>query len=245
MFVIALGFVLFALASTAVGVRLIVLWRRTREFPELLIGLGVLGIGPVGYGLLTVGMALGEHSPNGAAAIAAAGSLACTVGAGAKFLFNQRVYHPGSRSVGSFVYVVLATSALFYLAHLLAHGFPAGREHLAWYVARGWLQAGCLLWGSCEAFVYYRRMKRRLALGLSNRLTTNRFLLWGIAAGSAGLGTLIGLVAVMLGGQAMMLHPALLACSSTFGSVAAIAMALAFFPPAFYLDRFETTAHSS
>ena len=29
--------------------------RRTGELPELLIGLGVLGIGPVGFGFLTVG----------------------------------------------------------------------------------------------------------------------------------------------------------------------------------------------
>jgi hypothetical protein len=45
------GFAAFFVASLTAGVRLVMLWRRTRELPELLIGIGVLGIGPVGYGL--------------------------------------------------------------------------------------------------------------------------------------------------------------------------------------------------
>ena len=60
-----LGFLTFFVASLAVGVRLVLLWRRTRQLPELLIGIGVLGIGPVGFGSMMVGVALLEraHAP--------------------------------------------------------------------------------------------------------------------------------------------------------------------------------------
>ena len=47
----ALGFGCFFLVSLAVGLRLVLQWRRTRQLPELLIGIGVLGIGPVGFAL--------------------------------------------------------------------------------------------------------------------------------------------------------------------------------------------------
>ena len=52
---IATGFIAFFLVSLTVGVRLLLLWRRTRQLPELLIGIGVLGIGPVGFGLQMAG----------------------------------------------------------------------------------------------------------------------------------------------------------------------------------------------
>ena len=35
------GFVAFFVASLSVGVRLVLLWGRTRQLPELLIGIGV------------------------------------------------------------------------------------------------------------------------------------------------------------------------------------------------------------
>jgi hypothetical protein len=48
------GFVAFFVVALTVGVRVLLLARRTRELPELLMGIGVLGIGPVGFGLMVV-----------------------------------------------------------------------------------------------------------------------------------------------------------------------------------------------
>ena len=53
-------------------------------------------------------------------------------------------------------------------------------------------QIGVLLWGSLEALSYWRRMQKRTAIGLADPAVTNRFLLWGIGAGAAGVGSLIG-----------------------------------------------------
>ena len=54
-YAVAIGFGSFLLASLVVGVRLILLSHRTRQLPELLIGVGVLGIGPLGFGLSMIG----------------------------------------------------------------------------------------------------------------------------------------------------------------------------------------------
>ena len=234
-----IGFTLFSVVSTAVGLRLVSLWWRTRELPELLIGLGVLGIGPVGFGLLTLGIALGDAGHPAAAPVAALGSAACTAGALAKYVFNWRVYHPSRGYVAIAVALICATSLALSLVHMLGHGFPHGREHPDWYLGRGVLQVGCLLWGAAEALAYSRRMRKRVALGIADPLVANRFLLWGIAAAAAGFGTLVGLCAFSVMREAAMLEPWVLASSSAHGVVAALAMGLAFFPPRAYRAHFE------
>jgi hypothetical protein len=42
------------LVSTWTGLRLIGVWWRTRRPPELLVGLGLIGTGPLGFGLSIV-----------------------------------------------------------------------------------------------------------------------------------------------------------------------------------------------
>ena len=43
------GFLAFFVASLVVGIRLLLLWSRTRELPELLIGIGIPLVGFVTY----------------------------------------------------------------------------------------------------------------------------------------------------------------------------------------------------
>ena len=92
-----------------------------------------------------------------------------------------------------------------------------------------------LLWGSAEALVYWRRMERRSQIGLADPAVTNRFLLWGIGAGAAGIGSAVGLSASIVMGQANVEIPWVIMSSSMHGLVAAIALSLAFVPPASYL----------
>jgi hypothetical protein len=82
--------------------------------------------------------------------------------------------------------------------------------------------------------LYWDKMRRRERIGLADPTVTNRFLLWGIAAGSAGLGTAIGISFQLATGIPSVEVPALLMSSSLHGLVAAIAMWLAFLPPDFY-----------
>jgi hypothetical protein len=228
------GFVAFFIVALVVGVRLLLLARRTRELPELLMGVGVLGIGPVGFGFMVGAQQAGENASL-QTVLLGIGTFAVAAGALAKYIFNWRVYHP--ESVIARAVVVAAGLFLFGSSvHAgITTGFAAESEASARYVIRSSLQIGCLLWGSLESLLYWRKMRLRMGLGLADPVVTNRFLMWAIGAGAAGLGSLVGTVAQIVTGQNSMGVGWVMASSSLHGLVAAIAIGLAFIPPAAYL----------
>jgi hypothetical protein len=228
------GLVIFAVISTVVGTRLVLLARRTRQLPELLIGVGVLGIGPLGFGSSAAASMLGPSGSPAALPLAVLGGIAAATGVAAKFLFNWRVYRPDERWAKQVALGGTAITLLALFVSLVFVGVRDGMEVPRWYLTRGVLQALCLLWGAAEAVLYWDKMKRRARIGLADPEVTNRFLLWGIAAGSAGLGTAIGVTFQLATGIPSVEVPGLLMSSSLHGLVAAIAMWLAFLPPEFY-----------
>ena len=104
------------------------------------------------------------------------------------------------------------------------------------------VQIAALLWGSAEALSWFVRMRRRARVGLGDAVVANRFLLWGIGAGAAGLGSLIGIVVQIVTGAMSTQVPWVLASSSAHGFVAAVAMWLAFVPPAGYVRWVQARA---
>ena len=90
-------------------------------------------------------------------------------------------------------------------------------------------------WGSFESLRYWTRMKRRARLGLADPVVTNRFFLWGLAAGAAGAGSALGVGVSLVTGLSHMEIPWVIASSSAHGFVAAVAISLAFVPPPAYL----------
>jgi hypothetical protein len=230
-----IGFVAFFVVALAVGVRLLVLARRTRELPELLMGIGVLGIGPVGFGFMVAAQQVGPEQTLGAALLGV-GTFAVAAGAIAKYVFNWRVYHPDSgvaRTVVLVAGLLLLGSAVY---SGLESGFTRELPSSPRSLMRSALQIGCLLWGSVESLLYFAKMRRRMALGLADPVVTNRFLMWAIGAGAAGIGSLVGTVAMLVTGQTTMAVGWVMASSSMHGLVAAIAIGLAFIPPARYLS---------
>ena len=236
------GFAVFFVASLGVGVRLLLLWRRTRQLPELLIGVGVLGIGPVGFGLSTIAEALRPAHPAVAQAIFAPALLALAIGAISKYLFNWRVYHPSNRAVKRFVWAMAGLAAGVYLADGVVTRFRSPWDLNPGYFARSAFQIGCLLWGSAESLRYWVMMRRRLRLGLADPIVTNRFFLWGLGAGAAGIGTAVGIGMQAVTGVSALEHPGIMLSSSLHGLVAAIAMWLAFVPNARYRRFIEGRA---
>ncbi len=230
---IAVGFLAFFVVALVVGVRLLLLWWRTRQLPELLIGIGVLGIGPVGFGLQVAATELGAASADHQGWLLGTGILAVSVGVACKFVFNWRVYHPDNRWIPPLVHTAAVLLGITFVADLLA-GFS--RDSLPWtFYVRSPIQVGALLWGAGEALAYWSRMRRRVRLDLGDPVVCNRFLLWGIGAGAAGIGSLIGVTAQMVVGATHAQIPWVLASSSAHGMAAAVAMWLAFVPPAAYL----------
>lgn len=239
-----IGFGAFFVASLTVGIRLVALWWHNRQLPELLIGLGVLGIGPVGFGCLTFGQIL--QSDFGAAShfMFAVGILAASGGAFAQYIFNYRVYHPDSWVVRDIVRAAGLGLLACYFWLWASSGFShVPQEVDASYVIRSVLHVGCLLWGSIEALRYWRMMRRRTRLGLADPVVTNRFFLWGVGAGAAGVGTAVGTVAQMWIGRPPLEIPWVTLSSSMHGLVAAVAMWFAFLPTEAYtrflLERAE------
>jgi len=232
-----IGFGGFFIASLVVGVRLVALWHRNRELPELLIGVGVLGIGPVGFGFMTIASVLGEGHGLVSRALLATGVLAACVGAFAEIVFNTYVYHRGNR----LVYGIAGISGVLLLLCFAGAGVQTGFASMNTvdgpYLGRTVITVACLFWGSVEALRYWRLMSRRSRLGLADPVVTNRFLLWGLGAGAAGLGTTVGSVAQWWTGLPPLEIPFVTLSSSLHGSVAALAMWLAFLPPAAYLRR--------
>jgi hypothetical protein len=228
------GFLAFFVVALVVGVRLLLLWRRTRQLPELLMGIGVLGIGPVGFGCMTIGAASISNPPIANAGFGI-GTLAVAAGVLAKCIFNWRVYRRNSVAAMLATYGVGVLMATILTIHLIdGQWIPA--EALAWDTfARSLAQVGCLLWGSAESLYYWSQMRRRLKLELADPVVVNRFLLWGIGAGFAGVGSGIGAAAEAFTGVPMLQIAWVVSTSSAFGFVAAVSIYLAFVPPERYL----------
>ena len=234
---VGVGFLAFFVASSVVGVRLLLLWRQTRELPELLIGLGVLGIGPVGFGFITLGELCVAGAPELAQILIGTGLAAMSLGSGAKYVFNWRVYHPRSGALRTLVCVACLLLVICLIWEYATTQFRTLVRPGPSYFLRIGLQVGCLLWGSGEALRYWDRMRRRVRLQLSDPVVSNRFLLWGLGAGAAGVGSAVGGFMQWWTQLPPIELPWVMLSSSLHGLVAAVAMWLAFVPRARFTRR--------
>ena len=240
------GFVAFFFVSLWVGARMLAQWRRTRALPELLLGLGVLGIGPVGFGLVMLAAAAGARQPDAPSLLAGLSALAVGGGASAKAIFNWKIYHPGSRAVAAVAFAAIALLVVAIVGDALTTGFaPAAWMQPGWMLVRQGVQIGVLLWGACEALGWWLRMRRRLRIGIADPLVANRFLLWGIGAGMAGSGSLIGMLVGLAYGQPMSELPLLTLVLSLCGLVSAVALWLAFAAPEWWKLRIRNQAQNA
>ena len=167
---------------------------------------------------------------------------AVSCGASAKFVFNWRVYHPHG-AVARGIAIAAAAALLGTFVWLgVGHAFVAPGPLAPSSLSRSALQIGCLLWGAGESFAYWTKMRRRVRLGLADPVVCNRFLMWAIGAFAAGWGTAVGLIAQIVTGAATLDGGWVMVSSSIHGLIAAIAIALAFIPPGFYLRFIRTRA---
>lgn len=232
--VIAIGFGAFFLSSLAIGLRLVWLAYRNRELPELLIGLGILGIGPAGFAGTVFALLLGPGRPSAAGCLLAAATLATSAGAVAAYVFNWTVFRRGERWAKGIVGAAGLLFVILFAGQLANGGFKLPLHLNAWFHLHSAAVTGCLLWGSGESLRYYALMRRRLRLGLADPIVTNRFLLWGLGIGSAGVGSVISIAFTLVTGSAMQELDWLTLSNSLFGLASAVLMWIAFLPPAPY-----------
>jgi hypothetical protein len=231
--------VLFILTVTVVGVRMLLLARRSRGRHEFLMGAGMVLIGALGYpaGILS---GFGRSVGDVILPIWAGSMLVTQLGIACIYAFTWQTFRPravwGKTLVGTGIALMLVSLAGSAIA-LTA----APPDALSPVVARGWIlvgmlgYCGCFLWSAIEGFVHYHDARKRLAIGLADAIVVNRFLLWGIFGTMATAINIASLIGASIGVDPSQ-SPLVLVPMGFFGFLASAAMYLAFVPPAAYLQ---------
>ena len=235
----------FVLASAIVSLRLLALALRTRERPELLLGLGILGTAVLGYGVLIAAAVMrggvGTEAATGfERSLHAVGGILHDAGVSMIVLFVLTEFRPGLPWARA-----LAAGAL-----LALWGGHAGWELSNGYrsTAPGngfwWLRYAVIwtypLWTMVESYRYYALLRRRRALGLADPLVTNRFLLWGSASLGTALATWISSIPYSFVGRpelATAWGPPIQVATAIVGVVTVTLYGFTFFAPAWYRRR--------
>jgi hypothetical protein len=230
---------LFVVTCSAVGVRLLWLARSGGGRPAWLCGHGFSLIAIIGF-------PLGVLSGNGFAAagevhlpLAAVSLLANGLGIGCFFLFTVSVFRPGALWAHTLAGAAIAAMAMSCVGILAAVALaPDDVSSFAvaygWSATFQWICVLCFGWMGVEGLGEWLRSRRRLALGLSDPVVSNRLLMWGLFGVSTTLLCLV-LAAVQMSGQPTATSPVAQLGQALFGVVSSAAAGLAFFPPRAYL----------
>jgi len=232
----------FVLASAVVSLRLIGLAARSRQRPELLLGLGILGTAVLGYGIL-IGAAVlrggvGGEARNGLElSLHAAGGILHDAGVTMVLLFVVTVFRPAERWARALTAVALLALWGGHVGWELSNGYRSTLPGNGFW----WLRYSVIwtypLWTMVESYRYYGLLRRRRALGLADPLVTNRFLLWGSASLGTALATWTASLPYLLLDRPESLvawGPGIQVATATFGVATVTLYGLTFFAPAWY-----------
>ena len=238
-FLALLGPGLFSLTSLVIGSRL-VMRRGEDRLPALLIGVAFLGGGGFGQPLVVLGHALERQGSVLAFPVQAIALVSLDIGATALWAFTWQVFRPTlswARTLVVLAVLGLTISLIGQFASTRLFSLLDGSN--PWFWLGFGVRASSAGWAAFESLRYGDMMRRRLSLGLSDPLTTHRFLLWGMSASAIVLFYVIAAVSLAVGGPEIATSGPVVALGSFLGIEAAASMWLAFFPPGFYRARFE------
>lgn len=230
----------FIAISWVLGVRLLLLARKTRQVPELYMGASVLLIGGLAYPF-----ALLTNVPSLRGTLAGALAFVACVwfvhgGVMATFLFVFRVFRPNAALVRRAVQAAAAVLLVTLLAQtrIAWLRLPIEETMAANLVPSTVLLTMAVLaytWSAIESLRYWGLMRRRGQLGLADPVATNRFLLWGLSGAVMVVGAGTNLLASIVTPLSVM-HPYALLVTSACGFTSSTALVLTFVPPARYLS---------
>ncbi len=237
----SLGFGSFILVSFVLAIRLLLLWRRTGEIAELAIGTSFLTGGGLGYGMWFVFTlaARQETAPETLHTLASIALGLTCLGALVNAAGVWRIFRAedlrAALLVGTFTVLCLAG----WLSYVVA---PVGETLPRFYATL--LTAGATyLWTTAECIRLHVVLAKRARIGLVSPHLADRARLWAIAY--AAVTVMIGssFVAYLVLGPNVA-SPAVSSFQSLCGLVCAAHVWLGFFPPEFYLRRFESGAEA-
>jgi hypothetical protein len=233
----ALGLLAFAVSSVAIGLRLLIVGRRSKGVPEIAIGLGFVIGAVVGYVPETIVLSTDLLSAGTEASILAVTQIAIRGAAVAVLVFTVAVFRPAeiwARGLGALILVALVAS---WVAFPNTRVNAQGAADRFWYDVFAVFRSLAIGWGAAESLLFYRRAKLQVRLGLMSPVLANRFLLWAI-----GLGALTALMGTTIWASLLGIDPAVPAwvlLESLLGSIGAVTLWLTFFPSAAYRHYLE------
>lgn len=219
------GYGSFVVVSLVVGVRLLRLWWRTHETPELGIGV-TLTAGGLSYAIAIAAFSLPRLPRIEAALLETSSAFLAHLASAALALALRHIFRPTerwARALQLSLTVALAGAFTLRLVEPLAFPPPG---FVFWPYAL--LGASIYGWSVCEALRCYALVARRERAGLGEPGVARRFLLWAVAGGAA-LGIFVIAMGQRLARPGVMSAPTILT-TSVLGLLAAVGLWLAFFP---------------
>jgi hypothetical protein len=230
---------LYLVVITVVGVRLLLLARRTRELPELLLGGSFILGGTIGSVVEAGGMSASNLAePAIAGSMLLVGKLFGVLGFTCQALFIRRVFRPSEGWAVALVLALLAVMGIA-LAGFARHGTfdGSGMPHGFFFLELA-ARVAFPLWLCIESARYASLMARRLRLGLADPVVANRFVLWSWMGGLSIVLLLTSVPPLLLDRVS---HATWLVGDTFVLGVVGVTLSatnwLAFFPPAAYRRR--------
>jgi len=230
------GMFLFLAVGTLIGIRLCLLARRTRQLPELAVGCALLFGGSVGliFGLL--GFHFQQQGQLLGNVLLGAAVLSLGIGSSSLALFNWSVFHRESRAIRNAVAGVAAVLFTTFILSGVVNHFQLRTNGVGLYFGTmQWIRLTILAWSIYEALAYWRKLRRRMALGLADPLVTNRMALWGIGMSGAFVANLFSMWSLRNGADILQVGHISNLVPAFAGLLAAGCLFFGFLPPARYV----------
>jgi len=220
-----LGYGAFVLVSLAVGVRLLLLWRRTHETPELAVGVALIA-GGLSYAIGIAAFSLPDLPRIAAALLETISAFSAHLGSAALALALRQIFRPEERWARALqLSLTVALAGAFSLRLVDPLAFPPP-DLVFWPYAA--LATFIYVWSVVESLRCHALMARRARLGLAEPGAAQRFLLWAVAGSAAS-----GIFAIAMWERIVrpgVMLPWAIAAMAALGLIAAVGLFLAFFP---------------
>lgn len=242
------SFALLFLSAWVIGVRLLLLARRTHGLPETCLGWMMVCMMGIGYPVAVLAQAESALGVVPAKVAQNVSNAFINISFALTYVFTWRVFR--QRSAGALVATLVACAVLVlhwlvvvrivYGLDGMAHAVDATRYWALLSLVPGGLGYA---WTAVESLRYRALLKRRVALGLGDPVVANRFLLWGLMGVATAAGAAANLY-MLLAHIDVLASPTAQTVVSATGMAQSVLLYLTFLPPARYTGwlRGEATA---
>jgi hypothetical protein len=234
------------LSALYVGARLLSLGLRRDNPPARWIGTYLFAAMGLGSILMSIPMWKGTLTGAGMTSLdrmlLGLGFATVVLGNVGILTFTRRVFRPQSKAALAYAFAVTA----LLVSGAVGHGVTTQFDRLLHTFFATLYLTGTILtngWAALESLLYYAAMRKRVKVGLAQPLEANRFLLWGAGAGAAALMLLsttleMQLPRIMSASEILSVRMITLPFMAILGLTCAGCYLFAFFPAAWYAQRF-------